>query len=410
MIAGDRDRIELRHLLRGVAEDVRDDPHRVRRRIDVGVAHHELFQNVVLNGAREFFRRHALFLGSHHEQRQDRQHGAVHGHRHAHLVERNAGEQRAHVVDGVDRDTGHADVAGHPRMIAVVTAMGGEVEGNRQALLPGREVAAIERVGIFRRGEAGVLAHRPGLVDVHGRVGAAQIGRDARPGVEEIDTFEIRFTIDRLHRNPLRRQPGRSDVARGCSGLRCEGDVGKIRDAGHGLTIVAQAACPRSADISVMIRMLVADDLSELFGSIVIDRRHARQGGDGRDPVEPGFCPELPGRNDHIRSVERPGHDLDLRSADRPKTEGRAAGRTEIALCNGRRAERRRRPACPGKSLMRDIGQGRERRAGRFLAHPAMADADAGRRRGQCEADGATLAAASQNGVRRRCHGQSINR
>ena len=118
VIAGDRDRIELRHVLRGVGEDVGDDPHRGRRRIDVGVAHHELFQNVVLNGAREFFRRHALFLGRRDEQRQDRQHRAVHGHRHAHLVERDAGEQRAHVVDGIDRDAGHADVAGHARMIA----------------------------------------------------------------------------------------------------------------------------------------------------------------------------------------------------------------------------------------------------------------------------------------------------
>ena len=51
VIAGDRDRIVFRHLLRGVGKDVGDDPHRGRRRIDVGVAHHELFQNVVLNGA-----------------------------------------------------------------------------------------------------------------------------------------------------------------------------------------------------------------------------------------------------------------------------------------------------------------------------------------------------------------------
>ena len=101
VIAGNRDRIVFRHFLRGVGKNVGDDPHRGRRRIDVGVAHHELFQNVVLNGAREFFRRHALFLGGGDEQRQDRQHRAVHGHRHAHLVERDAREQRAHVVDRI---------------------------------------------------------------------------------------------------------------------------------------------------------------------------------------------------------------------------------------------------------------------------------------------------------------------
>ena len=43
--------------------------------------------------------RHALLLGGDDVERQHRQHRAVHGHRHAHLVERDAGEQRAHVVD-----------------------------------------------------------------------------------------------------------------------------------------------------------------------------------------------------------------------------------------------------------------------------------------------------------------------
>jgi hypothetical protein len=35
----------------------------------------------------------ALFLGGDDVERHDRQHGAVHGHRHAHLVERDAVEQ-----------------------------------------------------------------------------------------------------------------------------------------------------------------------------------------------------------------------------------------------------------------------------------------------------------------------------
>ena len=67
VIAGDRNRIEFRHPLRGEGEDVGDDPHRGGRRIDIGVAHHELFQNVVLNGARQFFWRDALFFGGHDE-------------------------------------------------------------------------------------------------------------------------------------------------------------------------------------------------------------------------------------------------------------------------------------------------------------------------------------------------------
>ena len=215
VIAGNRDRIVLRHFLRGVGKNVGDDPHRGRRRVDVGVAHHELFQNVVLNGAGEFFRRHALFLGGGDEQRQDRQHRAVHGHRHAHLVERNPREQRAHVVDRIDRHPGHADVAGDARMIRVIAAVGGEIERHREALLPGGEVAAVESVGILRRGEAGILPHRPGLVDIHGRVGAAQERRDAGPGVEEIDAFEVGFAVARLDQNAFGREPG-GGVAHRC--------------------------------------------------------------------------------------------------------------------------------------------------------------------------------------------------
>ena len=233
VIAGDRDRIELRHPLRGVGEDVGDDPHRGRRRIDVGVAHHKLFQNVVLNGARQFLRRHALFLRRHHEQCEDRQHRAVHGHRHAHLVERDAREQRAHVVDGIDGNAGHADVAGDARMIGIVAAVGGEVERHRQAFLPGREVAAVESVGIFGRGESGILPDRPGLVDIHGRVGAAEIGGDARPGLEEIDTCKVGLAIGRLHQNALGREPGLGLAGRRCDGGRFKGNSGEIRNAAH---------------------------------------------------------------------------------------------------------------------------------------------------------------------------------
>ena len=136
-------------------------------------------------------RLHALFLGRHDVEREHRQHRAVHGHRHRHLVERDAGEQRAHVVDRIDRDAGHADIAGDARMIGVVAAMGGEIEGDREALLPGREIAPVEGVGIFRRGEAGILPDGPGLGDIHGRVGAAQIGRDAGIGVEEVEALQV---------------------------------------------------------------------------------------------------------------------------------------------------------------------------------------------------------------------------
>ncbi len=97
VIARDRNRVELRHVGRRVGEDVGNDPHRGLGRIDVGVPHHELFEDVVLDGARELGRRHALLLARDDEEREHRQHGAVHGHGDGHLLERDAVEQRAHV-------------------------------------------------------------------------------------------------------------------------------------------------------------------------------------------------------------------------------------------------------------------------------------------------------------------------
>ena len=130
VVAGDRDRVEPRHLLRGEREDVADDLHRGLGRIDVGVAHHELFEDVVLDGPGQLLRLHPLLLGRDDVERQHRQHGAVHRHRDAHLVQRDAVEELPHVEDRVDRHARHADVADHARVVGVVAAVGGQVEGD----------------------------------------------------------------------------------------------------------------------------------------------------------------------------------------------------------------------------------------------------------------------------------------
>ena len=197
VVAGDRDRVEARHPRGGEAEDVGDDPHARRRRVDVGVADHELLEDVVLDGPRELLRLHPLLLGRRDVEREHRQHGAVHGHRHRHLVERDAVEERARVVDRVDRDAGHADVAAHPRVVGVVAAVGGQVERDAQALLAGCEVAPVERVGLLGGREAGVLPDRPGLGGVHRRVGPAQERAQPRPGVQRVEALEVLGPVDR---------------------------------------------------------------------------------------------------------------------------------------------------------------------------------------------------------------------
>ena len=199
--------------------------------------------------------RHALLLGRHDVERQDRQHGAVHGHRHAHLVERDAREQGLHVQDRVDGDTGHADIARDPRMVAVVAAMGGEVEGDRQPLLPGREVAPVERVAVLGGGEAGILADRPGLGRVHGRIGPAQEWRQARERAQKIEPRHVGRRVERLDRNLLRCRPGqllRRMTGRGGEGLCPTGyvsvscrwsevEVGKAWDSGHAASPLTRA-------------------------------------------------------------------------------------------------------------------------------------------------------------------------
>ena len=115
-------------MLGRVLNDVANDFHRGLGWVNVGVAHHELFQNVVLNGSRQFVLAHALLFSGHHIACQHGQHRAVHGHGHRHLVEGNLVKQNLHVFDRVDGHTGLAHIACDTRMVGVVASMGGQVE------------------------------------------------------------------------------------------------------------------------------------------------------------------------------------------------------------------------------------------------------------------------------------------
>jgi hypothetical protein len=117
--------------------------------------------------------------------------------------------KRAHVVDGIDGNTGHADITPDARVIGIVAAVCRQIEGDGKSLLTGGDVAAIKGVRILGGREACVLADGPRLRDVHCWVGAAQIGRDARVGVEEVETSRVGTRVDRLHADALRRGPGR---------------------------------------------------------------------------------------------------------------------------------------------------------------------------------------------------------
>ena len=151
VIAGDGHRVEAWHVPRRVGDDVRDDPHRGPGRVDVGVAHHEFLEDVVLDGARQPVLGDALLLGSDDVGGEHGEDGAVHRHRHRHFVEGDAGKEGLHVLHRIHGDAGLADVPRDPGVVGVITAMRGEVESHRDPLTAGGEGFPIERVGVLGR-------------------------------------------------------------------------------------------------------------------------------------------------------------------------------------------------------------------------------------------------------------------
>ncbi len=202
VIAADRDRVELRHLRRAISDHVGDDPHARLGRIDVGVADRELFQDVVLDRARQLGVRDSLLLSGDDEEGHDRKNRAVHRHADRHLVERDSVEEQFHVLDGIDRDSRHPHVAGNARIVAVVAAVCGEVEGDRQALLPRLQIAAVESVRLLRCREAGVLADGPRPARIHRCIGTAREGRLAR--IARVDALSIVRPVNDLQVDPFK--------------------------------------------------------------------------------------------------------------------------------------------------------------------------------------------------------------
>ena len=135
-------------------------------------------------------------------------------------------------------------------MIAVVAAVGGEIEGDGEALLPGGDVAAVEGVGILGRGEARVLAHRPRLQCVHRRVGAAQERRDAGKGVEEVESGGVGCGIGTLDGDAFGCLPddagGRTAASARSGRAAVEADLGEVRNARHAFALFSLTSVPKS--------------------------------------------------------------------------------------------------------------------------------------------------------------------
>ncbi len=82
-----------------------------------------------------------------------------------------------------DRDADLADLAAGENVIGVITRLGRQVEGDREAGLALGEVAAIELVGALGVGVPGVGAHHPGAV-AFGKSVLAHDSNDIWPGAK----------------------------------------------------------------------------------------------------------------------------------------------------------------------------------------------------------------------------------
>ena len=163
--------------------DIRDHAQAGFGRANIGPAREVFLDDVVLDSALESRDVGILFLGQGDVEREEPGRRRVDRHRGVHPVERDLVEEHPHVAQMADGDADLADLAARKDMVAVVTGLGGQVEGDGKARLPTREVAPIERVRGSGGGMARVGAEEPGLVLLgHGR-GLSVLGNKISFGV-----------------------------------------------------------------------------------------------------------------------------------------------------------------------------------------------------------------------------------
>jgi len=86
-----------------------------------------------------------------------------------HAIERDAAEQRRHVLDRIDRHADPADLSGRERMIRVVAHLCRQVERDAQPADALCHEVAVPLVRFLRGRETGVLPHRPQAAAIHCR-------------------------------------------------------------------------------------------------------------------------------------------------------------------------------------------------------------------------------------------------
>ena len=204
VVAADGNGIPVWHLRRAEAERLGHQRKRGYRRIDVRAAGDVFLENVVLDRAAERRAADAPLLGDDDVHRQQRAARGVDGHRRRDLVERNAVEERVHVFHGVDRDANTTHFAKCSRRIGIDTHLGGQIECDGEARLPGLEQHLVARVGLGGSAETGILPHGPQATAIHAGLHAAGVRKLSR--LAEVRAPLVFGTIHRLDLEPGRRR------------------------------------------------------------------------------------------------------------------------------------------------------------------------------------------------------------
>ena len=197
VVSAHGNRVPLRQLPLAEREDVGHEPKRRLRRINERAARQILLEDVVLHRARQFRAVDAVTIGDRdvHGEQDDRR--RVNRHRRRDAIERDAVEERRHVVERIDGDADAPHFAGGQRVVRVVAHLCGQIERDAQSGHALREEVSIPAIRLCGRAEAGVLAHRPQPAAIHRRLDAPGERELTRPAQVP---FGIRTDRDRPER------------------------------------------------------------------------------------------------------------------------------------------------------------------------------------------------------------------
>ena len=187
VVAGDRDAVPSRHVLRLELDRVDDELHRRFRRIDELVLRVEFLEDVVLQRAAELGPVEPALLRHREVHRPDDSGGAVDRLADGDVFKRDVRVETMHVLDGVDRDAAAPDFTGGERVVGIATHERWKVEGGGEAGVGLRALGVFQQVleagvGVVGGAEAGELAHGPQPCAIHAFVDAAGERELARVG------------------------------------------------------------------------------------------------------------------------------------------------------------------------------------------------------------------------------------